>query len=154
MRKLLVGFFSLFMAGCATGYQPMSITGGFDESQIRDGIWRVVFSGNGYATRETVQTYWLYRCSELALEKGYDGFEIISNVNLASAGESGFVQVQLAEKPAIGGTIRLLKAPIKVAPPKIFDARKLKEKLEPLVKGKSCGSNVCPHFHGYLLPDV
>src|SRR5262249_23098684 len=36
--------------------------------------------GNGYTTRESVQVYWLYRCAELAIEKGFTGFEILSDM--------------------------------------------------------------------------
>jgi hypothetical protein len=160
MRKLLLMLVLLAAAGCATGYQERNITGGYEETEVRAGVWRVVFAGNGYVTRETVQTYWLYRCAELTLAKGYDGFEVISGVDLASLpaaeGEGRLVPVQapLVEKPFMAGTIKLAKAPLIARPPRLFDARKLKEKLEPLVKGKACGSNVCPHFHGYLLPDV
>ena len=73
------------IAGCATPYQPLtvtSMTGGFKVKQIEGDIYRVLFSANGYSSRETAQTYWLYQCASLAIEKGFAGFEILSNINL------------------------------------------------------------------------
>jgi hypothetical protein len=36
---------------------------------------------------------------------------------------------------------------------KVFNARELRDQLEPLVKAEKCGvGNVCPHGHEYLLP--
>lgn len=160
MHRVLLLCAALIIGGCATGYQPRNITGGFSEVQIRGDVWEVIFSGNGYATRETVQTFWLYRCAELTLMKGYDGFEVLSDMNLASQPDATAdamlvpVQAPLVDKPYLVGRIRMLKGPIKQKPPHIFDAANLKSRLEPLVKGKLCDGNVCPHFHGYLLPDV
>src|SRR5690554_3761321 len=75
----------LLLAACATPYQASGLTGGYSEKEIEPGIWRVTFSGNGHANYETVQTYWLYRSAEVAMEKGYDGFEILSQIRLVQA---------------------------------------------------------------------
>lgn len=148
------------LAGCATGYQERSITGGYEESEISPGVWRVLFSGNGYITFETVQTYWLYRASEITLQKGYDGFEVLRSSGFARA-DSAFVPVlqrddpQMAHKPWFVGEIRLLHKPFKANPPRVFDAAQLKAKLAPIVNEKAlCGGNVCPHLHSYLMPDI
>ena len=42
---------------------------------------RVRFVGNGFTTRETAQVYWLNRCAELAADKGFAGFEILSDIH-------------------------------------------------------------------------
>jgi len=55
-------------------------TGGFEVKDLGQDVYRVRFDGNGYTTRETVQTYWLYRCAQLAVEKGFTGFEILSDM--------------------------------------------------------------------------
>lgn len=47
------------LTGCATPYGSAGILGGFSEKNLEGDIWRVSFSGNGYTTMETVQTYWL-----------------------------------------------------------------------------------------------
>jgi hypothetical protein len=70
------------LAACATSYGAMTLTGGYKEVQLEPGIWRVGFFGNGYTTRETVQTYWLYHSADLALSQGYDGFQLVTPVRL------------------------------------------------------------------------
>src|SRR5205807_329950 len=81
-------FISVAMAAvlcsCATKYEPSGLTGGFTSLELRPDVWRVSFSGNGHTTNETAQTYWLYRCAELALEKNYDGFEILSDMRFVA----------------------------------------------------------------------
>jgi hypothetical protein len=75
---------ALTLGGCATTYSPESLTGGFSETAVSDTVLRVRFGGNGYTTAETVQTYWLYHCAELALAKGYDAFYIVTPINLTA----------------------------------------------------------------------
>lgn len=177
MKFRVLGAFALVcaLAACATPYGKQGLTGGYVEKELQPGIWRVVFDGNGYTSAETVQTYWLYRCAEITLGHGYQGFEILSDMRLSSLSLLGAARddrnecgsapvyipmyVDTSPKPAIGGDIRLLKGPITERPPKVFDAAKLKAILDPLVTGKTCpdGStrsmgNVCPHVHTYLLP--
>lgn len=165
------------LSGCATSYQKggiWSFTGGYDAAQIEGDVYRVSFSANGYSSRETAQTYWLYQCADLALTKGYTGFQILSDMrlgmkispeqifapdaprNVPTGGGTIIVPIYSdnSNKPFLEGDIRLLKGEIAVQPPKIFDAAKLKEELKPLVDGKKCGmGNVCPHVHKYLFPD-
>lgn len=71
---------AVVLVSCATPYQQSGITGGFDVKELRTDVFRVSFQGNGYTTRESVQVYWLYRCAELAIEKGFAGFEILSDM--------------------------------------------------------------------------
>jgi hypothetical protein len=160
----------LGLSGCATDYGSQGLTGGYDQKQIEQGVWRVSFAGNGFTTAETVQTFWLYRCAEIALENGADGFEIISNIHLTALqlhpGEDarlipvhggGYVYIPMympdVPKPSMVADIRLLKKPFTAVAPKSFDAAALKAALEPIVKGKLCDSgNVCPHEHAYLRP--
>lgn len=81
----LVAIFSLLLGGCATPYAHGSggPWGGLEEQELESGVWRLRSHGNSHTTRETVQTYWLYRAAELTLEKGFDGFEILSSVPLS-----------------------------------------------------------------------
>lgn len=161
--------FLVLLGACSTPYQPagwFSMRGGYDEKELEPGIWRVTFGGNGYTSRESAQTYWLYRCAELTLEKGYDGFQILSGMQLLEpripsdpvvpvSSAPVYIPMYMDEssKPTIQGDIRLLKKPFEPAPPKIFDATELKLALESFVKGDKCGiGNVCPHVHRYLFP--
>jgi hypothetical protein len=66
---------AVVLASCATPYA--------DQGLLAD-VSRVKFQGNGYTTRESVQVYWLYRCAELALEKGFAGFEILSDMHFVT----------------------------------------------------------------------
>jgi|GEM_PF-1872802 len=166
----------VLLNGCATGYQKINaftISGGYKDSDLGRDVYRVGFGGNGYTTRETVQCFWLYRCAELALEKGYDGFEILSNIQLTEVVAPGAVfgsEVQVkpagyvyvpvvipmdnSYKPFIEADVHMLHGTIENQPPKVFDARKLKSALEPYVRDpiRSRG-NVKPHVHEYLLPE-
>jgi hypothetical protein len=67
------------LTGCATGYQPYSITGGYKDQQVGPNRYYVEFFGNGNTTRDTVFAYWLYRCAELTQEKGFDYFIVVSD---------------------------------------------------------------------------
>lgn len=160
------------LSACSTPYGPNAIFGGYSEKEIEPSIWRVRFGGNGYTTYETVQTYWLYRCAEMTIEKGFDGFEIISNIRLVDAPPapesltSGSdkqlaavaqyyipMYIPQAPMPFVEADIRLLRQPLDPVPGKRFNAADLKNALEPYVKGKKCDAdNVCPHVHRYLYP--
>ncbi|MDR3499139.1 MAG: hypothetical protein P4L72_07925 [Parvibaculum sp.] len=168
IRMLAVAMTALALAGCASSYGTSGFTGGYDEKELEGGIWRVSFGGNGYTTPETTQTYWLYHCAELAIAKGFDGFEILSPIKLTSnivpndpdeprLIEASFVYVPMymdsSPKPSLTADIRMIKKPFTETPPSIFDAKKLKDELTPYVTGKKCDmGNVCPHVHRYLYP--
>jgi hypothetical protein len=80
LRALMSIAVAAVVAACATPYKENGIMGGFNVLELQQGVWRVSFQGNGYTNKETVQTYWLYRSAQLALEQGYDGFEILSDM--------------------------------------------------------------------------
>jgi hypothetical protein len=68
---------ALLAMGCAsTGvYQPLTGRAGYAETRLDDGPrWQVEFLGDEVTSRETVETYLLYRSAELTLENGYDWF--------------------------------------------------------------------------------
>jgi hypothetical protein len=67
------------VAGCATPtpYQPLtpgSSGGGYTDQQIEQNRFRVAFRGNSMTSRETVETYLLYRAAQLTVDRGYDWF--------------------------------------------------------------------------------
>jgi hypothetical protein len=109
-RVLMTAALAVILASCATPYQQSGLTGGADVRELRPDVYRVTFQGNGYTTRETVQVYWLNRCAELAVEKGFAGFEILSDVR--------FVRRQPPEDrmgPRLASTIPSLKTRIPVS---------------------------------------
>lgn len=70
---------ALAACGTATPYQPVGAPtsqgyGGYSDVQIQPDRWRVTFSGNDLTSRETVETYLLYRAAELTVQSGYDWF--------------------------------------------------------------------------------
>lgn len=197
------------LASCATPYAEQGLLGGFDVKELRPDVYRVSFQGNGYTSRESVQAYWLYRCAELALEKGFAGFEILSDMQFVmqrpavddvdtpaltssiasmrtripvspdevTEAASWRAQADLANrtsqpirvahggaiifygggasipKPAIEGDVHFITGAVESAPPKLFNAKALRDQLQPIIKAEKCGvGNVCPHVHEYLLP--
>jgi hypothetical protein len=80
LRLLFLAALIPILSACATPYAQEGFTGGFEVKDLGQDVYRVRFQGNGYTSKETVQTYWLYRCAELALEQGFTGFEILSDM--------------------------------------------------------------------------
>jgi hypothetical protein len=72
----------LGLAACetATPYQPLStsnaVAGGFTDQKLDETHFRVSFAGNALTSRETVETYLLYRAAELTAGQGFDWFEM------------------------------------------------------------------------------
>jgi len=70
---------SAALAACVTSgtYQPADAgagQAGYAETRLYEGAWRVEFVGDDFTSRETVETYLLYRAAELTAESGYDWF--------------------------------------------------------------------------------
>jgi hypothetical protein len=168
--SIIVAITCAVLASCATPYQRMNLinTGGYKDQSLGNDVYQVGFGANGYTTHETAQTLWLWRCSELTIEKGFDGFQILSDMRLSQTvptlSEDGAeivpaayvvvpVPVDQGQFPYVAGDIRLLKGPVATSPPKVFDARTLKAALEPIVSPViKNGGNVKPHVHEYLVP--
>ena len=146
---------------------------GFDVAKLDSETWQVTFEGNTWTTEGTAQTYGLYRCAVIALQNGYDGFEIRSDIRFDDF-QKTYEDLPGASNPFFpygpapyalftgGGTafpvfsseIKLLKKPFAGQPPKVFDAATLKAALEPYVMGKKCEKgNVCAHERDYLRPN-
>ncbi len=158
----------LAVAACSPGYGAANwwSSFGYKNQRLNGDVWRVSYTGNGYTTHETAQTYWLYRCAELSIEQGFDGFEILSDLHLVEQADRPirlaathsvpiFIPMyggySRADVGYLSGDIRLIKKPFDAAPPKIYDAVELKKTLEVYVTGEKCSmQNVCPHVHSYI----
>jgi len=63
----------------AAGVADAQASGGYREAPISPDRWRVTFKGNDLTSRETVETYLLYRSAELTVERGYDWFQNVQS---------------------------------------------------------------------------
>lgn len=79
----MLGLAMLSACATATPYQPdiavesgRPALGGFSEQRIEPDRFRVSFAGNSLTSRETVESYLLYRAAELTAAQGFDWFTI------------------------------------------------------------------------------
>jgi hypothetical protein len=73
-------------AGCSgTGYHRMALTGGYDDTQMADDSYHVVFEGNGYTTPQRAHDLALLRASDLCLGQGYVYFMILDKAQFVNA---------------------------------------------------------------------
>lgn len=75
----------ILLSSCATPYQKMGKRGGYSDARINDHIYRVSFQGNTRTKDEVVHRYFLRRCAELTLEKGYQYFIVINTEDKSRA---------------------------------------------------------------------
>jgi hypothetical protein len=74
------------LAGCAGGptpYQPLAahspIAGGYSDTRLAADRYTVTFAGNSFTSRETVESYLLFRAAELTVAQGYDWFAVVDH---------------------------------------------------------------------------
>jgi hypothetical protein len=148
----------LALASCATGYEPRSYRGGYQDRQLSESRYYVEFFGNGNTTRDTVFGFWLNRCAELTLEKGYDYFVYISKeprtaeaspdiVRTAGKGAPSYVYVPGATgvitRWSARGTIEMRRGEADPYDPRQQNARALMAKLAPLMQqARDNGGNI------------
>lgn len=148
------------IAACAKPalYQPMRGEDvGYGEQPLETNRYRVWFAGNSATPRETVEDYVLYRCAELTLDKGYDYFVLSDRTtehergggNGVSLGIGGFrfggrggVSIGVGTGIPVGrGDAKyfgqadavLMKGKKPAGDPAAFDAREIKQNLEPSI---------------------
>ncbi len=69
----------LFLAACATGYQPRGFLGaGYSQERLADDVWLVTFDASAFTPKERVESYLLRRCAELTVEQGSAYFIVLS----------------------------------------------------------------------------
>lgn len=64
-----------------TPYQSFDSIGGYQDRQIQDNTFKVIFIGNVYTLSETVENYALYRSSEITLQHEYNYFIVLESKN-------------------------------------------------------------------------
>jgi hypothetical protein len=148
----------LTLASCATAYQPRSMTGGYQERQLSEGRWYVEFFGNGNTKRDTVFGFWLNRCAELTIERGFDYFVFISKEPRSAQTESDVVRTAGKGAPSYiyvpggggtittwsaRGTIEMRRGEADPYDPRQQNARTLMAKLAPLMReAREGGGNI------------
>lgn len=78
-RAIIILFVLVWVQGCATSYQSNGLTGGYSETQLDENLFNVTFKGNGYTSRERAEDFTLMRSAELAIQNGYNYFQIIKS---------------------------------------------------------------------------
>ena len=72
------------LCACTTAYQPKGLTGGYSDTRLTDNSYIVEFSGNGNTSKDAVWNYWLYRCADLTVQKGYAYFAMVPKASAAA----------------------------------------------------------------------
>ena len=79
MKLYILTLSLIIITGCAsTQYQAKNYNGGFSETHLSKDIYRVNFYGNTYTTPEQAADFSLLRCADLAIENGFQYFQIIN----------------------------------------------------------------------------
>jgi hypothetical protein len=73
------------LAGCATGYGEMGLTGGYKDKIVEPGIAVVVVGGNGFTGEAKVEAIAKMRAAELTLAQGFSRFSLFTIEDQAAA---------------------------------------------------------------------
>lgn len=125
---VIMSVFSLFLAGCATGYNPKGWNGGYSDMRLGNDTYKVSFHGNESTESETVYDYYLRRCADLTVEKGFDYFAFIdqsssSQSNIGTINNGTNSQNFSATEHSRIGIIKLFKSGSQ--PRTAFEAREV-----------------------------
>lgn len=71
----------LLLVSCATGYHPMSVSGGFEDFRLSEDTYSVKFLGNEYSSRDQAYQYALRRSAEVTKMNGYRYFKILDSAS-------------------------------------------------------------------------
>ena len=160
-------FLFTILAGCTTAYGPYTYTdsmgyinGGYKEKKLEDNSYIVSFYGNTSTGQQQIWNYWIYRCAELTLLKGYELFELIPSDERASLDNNSddilvtfsmlpdpTADHSVTMRPAVtyqikqvsyssSAIVKMYKDPIPVNAGLLLDAAVIKEALKPYVDSK------------------
>jgi len=87
MRKAIFAVVvSLVLAGCSTGYQTKSWSGGFSETQLSADTFMVNFAANAYTSPEQASDFAILRAADKSEALGCDHFAILNGSESAVTG--------------------------------------------------------------------
>jgi hypothetical protein len=145
MKKYLIILLATFLTSCATHYGISGFRGGYNEIKIDENTYDVSFKGNGYTSGEQIKRYFLYRCSEIALSQDCSFF-IMYDKNIGSKTYATNTQGSINDNGSFNantntviksfgsGTIKLFKEKPNDYNGIVYDAKELKNSLEPYIK--------------------
>lgn len=83
MKKLSFLAVVVFIAGCATAYQPYSYFagGGYKDVQLSENSFKITVEANGYTSKSDAIDLALLRAADLTLEKGFKHFVIVGSAD-------------------------------------------------------------------------
>jgi hypothetical protein len=86
MKKSLSAalLFLTLLAGCSTEYHVKDSNGGYSETSLSPGVWRVTIDFTPYTLRQQIADFLQLRSAELTLQQGYTHFSL-ADQKLASA---------------------------------------------------------------------
>jgi hypothetical protein len=92
MKAIAMAAIAAALAGCATEYQPMGMTGGYSEIKLNEDTYQVTVAGNGYTSADRAQKIALLRACDLTIQVGFQRFVIAGgNVDNKYAGNAPVV---------------------------------------------------------------
>ena len=75
--KVKIGLISFMaLSACASNYQSVGFTGGFQEIQLAPNIYRVTFQGNAYTNKTRASDLALLRSADITMQKGFKFFAL------------------------------------------------------------------------------
>jgi hypothetical protein len=74
---ILAGLSLLFLASCATTYQPLGWNGGYEDYRAGSDQYEIFFRSNGYSSTDTVYQFFLMRAAEIAMKNHYSSFYVL-----------------------------------------------------------------------------
>jgi len=122
-RRIAVVLLAGMLAACASPYQPLGPAGGYTERKLSEGRFEVEYRGNGYTTEALVRNLFMYRCAELTLKNGYDGFgaarleapsamgDGAQSLNVRALADATAGDEQVLEFRSAGGATRIIYLP-------------------------------------------
>lgn len=78
IKMLFITVFLTVASGCATSYQPMGHTGGYEDKQTGRNTFNIFFAGNGFTTPQRSTDLCMLRGAELSLTHRFNYFVIQS----------------------------------------------------------------------------
>jgi hypothetical protein len=85
MKKLILAALAAAMlAGCATTYGDMGLTGGVDAAPMTNDTFRISARGNGFTDATTIQDYAMLKAAETTLAAGKTHFAIITGKDVTN----------------------------------------------------------------------